>query len=112
MRKLLLLTLLTMSNYCHAGEKVDIAPLGSRDNPVKCYDPKGEREYLNRLTGPNGEPIKYYRVGSVGAAKDGHILDLYKVKYQGSTKVFEVHMDMYHKGHRETKPIKGLKMKE
>ncbi|MGH7131208.1 MAG: PQQ-dependent sugar dehydrogenase [Phycisphaerales bacterium] len=80
--------------------------LGSKENPVKCDMPEGERAYLTRLRGPNGEVPKINRRGSTGKGPDGHIMDIYIVVL-GKQQI-EVYMDMYHPGHVEEKPIDGL----
>jgi len=57
--------------------------------------PEAEREYLSKLRDPEGKPVKFERLGSVGQAADGHILDLYQVITSEGKKV-ELYIDMYH----------------
>lgn len=88
------------------GEKVSGA-LGTKTNPVRCEDPKGERQYLNRLRCPDGNRPEYSRVGSFGAGPYGNILDGYSVKCAGREEVI-VFMDMYHEGHVEKEAVPGF----
>lgn len=87
-------------------EKVEQAPLGSTDNPVRCHNPNGERYYLARLVDPQGREIDYGRMGSFGAGPNGNILDGYAVTV--GDKKLEVYMDMYHPGYYEERPIPGF----
>ena len=84
------------------------AALGSVDKPVQCDDPEGEREYLGRLYGPEGDPVRYEREGCAGAGPDGHILDSYQVEADSMRAV--VYMDMYHPGHLETECVPGFSL--
>lgn len=79
-------------------------------NPVKVggvseqSGPQNERRFLNGLTGPNGEAIKYYRAGSCCGFKtpngfDGMgMLDRYKVYWEGSKDTAILYLNMYDKG--------------
>lgn len=80
--------------------------LGSKDNPVRCSGPPGERAYLNRLRCADGKAPKYFREGSFGKGPYGHILDGYNVKCEDKDAV-TVFMDMYHK-HIEKEPVPGF----
>ena len=86
--------------------KVDKAPLGSRENPVRCEMPAGEQEYLARLRCPSGKPPKVKRSGSVGAGPYGTVMDSYAVKCKETTQ--DVFMDLYHVGVVENRPIPGF----
>ncbi|PKM16254.1 MAG: hypothetical protein CVV12_04605 [Gammaproteobacteria bacterium HGW-Gammaproteobacteria-2] len=80
--------------------------LGSRSNPVRVYQPQGEREYLHRLRCDNGTPPTYERVGSVGFGPYGRMLDAYRVQCSEANPTV-VYMDMYH-CEEETQPIPGF----
>lgn len=86
------------------------APLGSRENPVRCDMPDGERAYLERLRCPDGSPPRFERFGSVGVGPHGNILDGYLVHCgEDETTVF---MDMYHPGYIENEPVEGFEIVE
>ena len=63
--------------------------------------PRFEREYLNRLTGPNGEEISYHRTGSCcGFETENGIqgygmMDKYEVTYEGLDKPVILYLNMY-----------------
>jgi hypothetical protein len=75
----------------------------SIDNPIKvgtdCIDifacsmegPSRERAYLDSLSGPNGEIVRYERLGSLEHGDT--ILDKYTVLYSGTT--VTLYLDMY-----------------
>ena len=81
--------------------------LGAKTNPVRCEDPKGERQYLSRLRCPDGDRPAFSRIGSFGVGPYGNILDGYRVKCEGSDEV-TVFMDMYHEGHVEKEAVPGF----
>jgi hypothetical protein len=83
--------------------------LGTFENPIKCKGIQGEREYLNKLVTPNGEPINYNRIGSKHAV-NGNMLDIYEINYQGLAKPFCIYFDMYSKGPKDKKAVDGLKL--
>ena len=85
------------------------APLGSKKNPVRCFMPGGEREYLRRLRCSDGKPPTFRRVGSFGPGPHGNIIDGYNVQC-ADPPVRMVHMDMYHKDHVELAPVPGFKI--
>lgn len=87
-------------------EKVT-GPLGSKTNPVRCQDPSGERQYLNRLRCADGKRPVYSRIGSFAAGPYGNILDGYRVKCENNEEV-TVFMDMYHKGYIEKEAVPGF----
>jgi hypothetical protein len=82
-------------------------PLGTKTNPVRCEDPKGERQYLSRLRCSNGKRPKYSRIGSFGVGPYGNILDGYEVKCEGGDEV-TIFMDMYHEGYVEKEAVPGF----
>ena len=63
--------------------------------------PLYERQYLDRLTGPNGEKITYHRTGSCcGFETENGIqgygmLDKYEVSYDGLEKPVILYLNMY-----------------
>lgn len=81
--------------------------LGTRTNPVRCDDPKGEREYLNRLRCPDGSRPQYSRIGSFGIGPYGNILDGYRVKCAAAAEA-TIFMDMYHEGYFEKEAVPGF----
>jgi len=87
------------------------APLGSRENPVRCDTSAGERAYLDRLRYLDGAKPAFTRAGSYGGGPDGHILDGYKVKCPGGKEI-TIFMDMYHAGFIDMSPIPGFTIVE
>jgi hypothetical protein len=78
-------------------------------NPVKVgkdsSGPQNERRFLNALLGPNGEEIKYYRVGSCcpfktpnGIFDNSGMLDHYKVFWTGARDTLDIYINMYDEG--------------
>jgi hypothetical protein len=64
--------------------------------------PMNERRFLNALTGPNGETIKYSRLGSCchfktknGLLNDAGLLDKYSITYKGLEKEIILYINMY-----------------
>ena len=84
-------------------------PLGSRENPVRAEGPPGQRAYLARLRCSNGRRPEFGRMGSAGMSPYGNIVDIYRVECRGGEPaVSEVFIDMYHRGHRETRAVPGF----
>jgi len=77
--------------------------------------PLNERRFLNALSGPNGEKISYYRIGSCCAFKtpngfdNAGLLDKYSITYEGSNKEIILFINMYDSGKLQV-PV-GLKLK-
>jgi len=76
--------------------------------------PKNERRFLNALSGPNGEKIEYYRIGSCCPFKTknsewGGMLDKYNVTYTGLEKSLIIYINMYDSDTLKV-PV-GLKLK-
>lgn len=72
--------------------------VGNMDNA----GPLNERRFLNALSGPNGEEISYYRIGSCchfktknSAFGDVGMLDKYAVKYEGLKEEIILYINMY-----------------
>lgn len=64
--------------------------------------PLNERRFLNALTGPNGEPVRYSRLGSCchfktknGLFDDVGLFDKYRVTYEGLEKEVVLYINMY-----------------
>ena len=80
------------------------------DNPIPVgggpmYFAARERRYLEALRGPQGQPLKYRRVGSSKGTGDT-ILDVYEVAYEGLEKPLRLYLDGYH--YTEPRAPKGL----
>ena len=82
-------------------------PLGSMENPVRVSMPQGERAYLARLRCADGRAPRFERQGSGGDSPYGNIIDYYTVQCRGAEAVTVI-MDMYHRGHVETRPVPGF----
>ncbi len=79
--------------------------------------PKNERRFLNALSGPNGEQIEYYRIGSCcsfktnnGVFGDTGLLDIYNITYDGLDKSLKLYLNMYDSDTLKT-PV-GLEIKK
>lgn len=62
--------------------------------------PSNQRRFLNALTGPEGEEIEYYRLGScchfnTKNSEFGGLLDRYSVSYEGSRRNIILYINMY-----------------
>jgi hypothetical protein len=75
-------------------------------NPImvggKSEGPKNERRFLNAISGPNGEEIQYYRIGSCCDFKTRNspfggtgLLDMYNITYKGLNKDLVIYINMY-----------------
>ncbi|MCW4469595.1 2-dehydro-3-deoxyphosphooctonate aldolase [Flavobacterium sp. MFBS3-15] len=76
----------------------------SETNPIKVggvnSGPANERRYLERLTGPNGEPIAYVRLGSCCPFETknsawGGMLDRYEIVIDGDPEKKILYLNMY-----------------
>lgn len=94
-----------------ANENDTFGVLGSRENPVKCDGPQGQRTYLNRLAGPNGEAVTYRRAGNFGVGPDGHIIDGYAIDLDGRSTSIIIFMDMYHRDYVESRVVPGFTLR-
>lgn len=82
-------------------------PLGSPQNPVRT--PRGGQPgYLERLRCPDGEPPTVHGRGSLGVGPYGNIIDRWRITCGESEHA--VHMDHYHPGYDETRPIPGFEL--
>lgn len=109
--KTLFISLVLVS--CSSKESVD--PRVSSDasygytekNPIKVGNnpngPANERNYLNSLSGPNGETINYIRNGSCCPFESKNnpygsgMLDAYAVTYEGKKDTVVLYLNMYDK---------------
>ncbi|MGK0379769.1 MAG: hypothetical protein ACJA1Z_003597 [Patiriisocius sp.] len=91
----------------------------SPKNPIEVGNigsgPKNERRYLNALSGPNGEPISYFRLGSCCAIKSDKaiygktvLLDNYGVTWEGADDTISIYINMYDAG--ELKAPQGFRI--
>jgi hypothetical protein len=60
------------------------------------YGPARERRYLDVLRGPDGQVVRYKRVGSAPGADGSTILDAYEATYDGLAKPITIYVDEYH----------------
>jgi hypothetical protein len=72
------------------------------EDPIKVGGgPRGEHEYLQWLRGPEGQRLRYKRLGSCCGFTDpslplgGGLLDMYEVTYDGLEKPVTLYLDMY-----------------
>ncbi len=92
----------------------------SEKNAVKVggFDngPRNERNYLNSLTGPNGEKVVFNRLGSCCEFKTKNspfgngLLDKYAVTYEGKKDTVVLYINMY--DNTELKAPPGFVMKK
>lgn len=109
--KIFLLALLVAIAGC-ASKKGGASGASSDDygytesNPIKVgggsEGPAMERKFLDRLTGPNGEPITYKRAGSCCPFETpnsawGGMLDIYEVTIAGDETPKTLYLNMYDK---------------
>ncbi len=80
--------------------------------------PKGEHDYLNMLSGPNGEKVKFKRLGSCCAFETKNspfgntgLLDKYEVTYDGLKEPVILFMNMYDPPTGDLFAPSGLKMR-
>lgn len=83
-------------------------PLGSREAPVRCHGPAGQREYLDRLRCSDGRAPSYKRVGNVGRGAYGNVVDHYQLHCEGPAMPQDVYMDLYFPGYAEPRAIPGF----
>ncbi|MDF7776633.1 hypothetical protein P1X14_15355 [Sphingomonas sp. AOB5] len=91
-------------------KEAEAYPLGSKENPVRENQPRGQWAYLRRLRCASGEAPSFNRAGNVGEGPFGFIVDLYKVTCPGQAPV-DIYIDMYHDG-GETRPVPGFTIVE
>ncbi|WP_194757196.1 hypothetical protein [Aliidiomarina indica] len=82
-------------------------PLGSFENPVRAYMPRGQQEYLSRLRCRDGSRVSFRRTGNVGDGPYGSIVDVYQVAcfVDNELEVTGIYMDMYHKDYVELRAV-------
>ncbi|MFB9077170.1 2-dehydro-3-deoxyphosphooctonate aldolase [Flavobacterium procerum] len=80
----------------------------TESNPIKVggrsegMGPKNERRFLSVLRGPNGETVRFYRVGSCCLFETPNVekgmkgsLDIYNVYYEDIKDTLEIYINMY-----------------
>jgi len=78
----------------------------TKENPIKVggsdtlfLGPQNQRKFLNGLTGPKGQSLKYRRVGSCCSfplkGNRGGLLDVYTVTYEGISEPVLLYLNMY-----------------
>lgn len=89
------------------GQSTDDSYGYSQKNPVmvggvlNSEGPLNERRFLNALTGPNGEPVSYERIGSCcefetkNSPFGSGMLDEYQVSYNGLAQPITLYINMY-----------------
>jgi len=93
----------------HLARQAAMHPVGSRDNPIRCFLPSGSQDYLRRLRGPDGKPPSFHRIGSRGTGPYGNILDEYEVVCaSGSGSPVTIFIDMYHRFHTDNRCPDGF----
>jgi hypothetical protein len=89
-----------MDRFCPISADPDFG--FTQENPVRVGQgdpitgPRMERDYLDLLRGPNGEPVSYTRQGSLPT--DETILDEYAVTYGDPAVTVLLYLDQYHDG--------------
>jgi hypothetical protein len=84
-------------------------PLGSQENPVRAEGPPGQRAYLSRLRCSDGQAPAYERIGNIGDGPYQNFVDAYRVVCAGAQpSQSTIHLDMYHPGHNEARPVPGF----
>lgn len=88
---------------------INAQPLGSTGNPVRVYQPAGQRAYLQSLVCSDGLRPTFRRIGNVGPGPYGSIVDAYEVRCE--TASYRVMLDMYHPGYIERRAIPGFTLR-
>src|SRR5690349_16902165 len=57
------------------------------------YGPARERRYLDALRGPEGQAVRYQRIGSMQAPDGETFLDRYELTYEGVAKPIVLYVD-------------------
>ncbi|QPQ54903.1 hypothetical protein IC614_11385 [Allosphingosinicella flava] len=84
-------------------------PLGTLANPVRVGGPHGERAYIDRLRCADGSQPAVGQRASGGVGAFGTIVNLYPLDCKAAAPgKFDLVMDMYHDGHRETNAPAGF----
>lgn len=99
--------------YTTSEKRTFFIMLDTTDNKKYGYSPEApinvgvgpseQHKYLNSLAGPNGESIRYTRLGSCCPFADpklsygGGLLDIYQVFYDGQKQPIKLYLNMYYK---------------
>lgn len=120
MKKLpILLIAIAISSFSSSNEIQDETYGYSKENPIKVggnsNGPANERNYLNSLSGPNGETVQFKRSGSCCHFETKNsdfgmgMLDIYRVTYEGKNDTVSLYINMYDKA--KLKAPVGFKFK-
>lgn len=90
--------------------KLSSKDLGTPENPIKCKNAHEQVEYLRLLRDKKGKPVRYERIGHGYSNQQGRILDKYRIISANGKRFVIIYMDMYHRGSKEIRPVKGFKM--
>ena len=88
---------------------INAQPLGSKGNPVRTYEPAGQRAYLQSLVCADGLRPGFRRIGNVGPGPYSSIVDAYEVSCE--TASYRVMLDMYHPGYVERRAVPGFTLR-
>ena len=69
-------------------------------NPVRVGGVSGyhEERYLRSLWGPDGQTVRFERIGSCCPMPEGGLLDAIRVHYRGLDEPIVLYLDAYHEG--------------
>lgn len=90
--------------------RINAQPLGSKQNPVRADFLAGQQDYLGRLLCRDGTAPSFRRRGSLPEhGPYDTVIDIYDV--QCGDQVAVIHMDMYHPGYAEMRPVPGFSLR-
>lgn len=83
-------------------------PLGSLQNPVRVGGPEERRLYVARVQCPDGSKPVVGAASNGGVGAFGSIVESMTLDCGGAAGKVQLHVDLYHDGHRETRAPAGL----
>jgi hypothetical protein len=86
---------LTRAQVATIAERASVHPLGSPENPVRAFEPAGQREYISRLRCEDGRAPDVLGRGNIGAGIYSTIVDVYQLSCRSGGER-QLAMDMYH----------------
>jgi hypothetical protein len=90
-------------------ERARDLPLGSAQNPVRVNMPAGEHAYIRRLRCSDGRQPRVGQRGNIGVGAFGTIVDRWPLDCgDAAPGRFDLHLDMYHPRHVETRAPEGF----
>ncbi len=101
---------MTDEEVAQIAEKAASYPVGSRENPIRTFQPSGSEFYLQRLRTSSGRPLQYRRRGSVGVGPYDNILDEYQIRDPDSNDMTSIFIDMYHMFYDDARSPPGLQL--